>query len=269
MSKIGNAIYEIHHMDILSSRDQWVNHLHPLVKFVLTVLYITTVVSFSKYDVIGLAGMFVYPLATFLLADLSFKDSLKRLRVVLPLICLIGILNPFFDKIPVDIGTFRINAGVLSMLTLMMKGVFSVLASYLLIATTSIEQLCYAFRLIHIPQILVTQILLTYRYISLLLEEVNRITQAYSLRAPKQKGVHFKVWGSLTGQLLLRSMDRASNIYESMTLRGYTGDFHYINEKVCWKPQDFVYFFLWLSIILLFRRFPMLVIIGRAIGHLF
>ena len=52
MSKIGNAIYEIHHMDILSSRDQWVNHLHPLVKFVLTVLYITTVVSFSKYDVI-------------------------------------------------------------------------------------------------------------------------------------------------------------------------------------------------------------------------
>ena len=175
MSKIGNAIYEIHHMDILSSRDQWVNHLHPLVKFVLTVLYITTVVSFSKYDVIGLAGMFVYPLATFLLADLSFKDSLKRLRVVLPLICLIGILNPFFDKIPVYIGTFRINAGVLSMITLMMKGVFSVLASYLLIATTSIEQLCYAFRLIHIPQILVTQILLTYRYISLLLEEVNRI----------------------------------------------------------------------------------------------
>ena len=67
----------------------------------------------------------------------------------------------------------------------------------------------------------------------------------------------------------VRSMDRASNIYESMTLRGYTGDFHYINEKVCWKPQDFVYFFLWLSIILLFRRFPMLVIIGQAIGHLF
>ncbi|GAA6410214.1 ABC transporter ATP-binding protein [Blautia hominis] len=110
------------------------------------------------------------------------------------------------------------------MITLMMKGVFTVLASYLLIATTSIEKLCYVFRLLHIPKILVTQILLTYRYITVLLGEVNRITQAYSLRAPKQKGVHFKVWGSLSGQLLLRSMDRATMVYESMTLRGYNGE---------------------------------------------
>lgn len=34
MSKIGNAIYEIHHMETIASRDQWVNQIHPLVKFV-------------------------------------------------------------------------------------------------------------------------------------------------------------------------------------------------------------------------------------------
>ena len=269
MSKIGNAIYEIHHMDTIASRDQWVNRIHPLVKFVLTIVYITTVVSFNKYDIIGLAGMVVYPLALFILSELSFKDSLKRLRVVLPLVCFIGIFNPFFDRIPVEIGGLRINAGVISMITLMIKGILTVLASYLLIATTSIEKLCYAFRLIHVPKILVTQILLTYRYITVLLEEVNRITQAYALRAPNQKGVHFKVWGSLTGQLLLRSMDRAGVVYESMTLRGYSGNFDYMGSKIRWRWKDMLYLEVWLFIFFIFRKVPVIIVIGNFVGGLF
>lgn len=266
MSKIENAIYEIHHMDAMAARDQWVNRIHPLVKFVLTVVYILSVVSFQKYDIPGLAGMVVYPLAMFILSEVSFKDCIKRLKVVLPLVCFIGILNPFFDRVPVSIGSIQINAGVLSMITLIMKGIFSVLASYLLIAVTAIEEICYALRLLHIPQILVTQILLTYRYISVLLEEVNRITQAYALRAPKQKGIHFKVWGTLTGQLLMRSMDRANTVYESMTLRGYNGNFRYVREHRKWRWQDFLYFTVWVSVILLFRRIPVLIVVGNLVG---
>ena len=269
MSKIRNAIYEIHHMDAIAERDQWVNMLHPLVKFVLTVSYISIVVSFNKYDIVGLAGMAVYPIALFILADLSFKDSLKRLRIVLPLVCFIGIFNPFFDKVPVEILGIRMTAGVLSMLTLMMKGIFTVLASYLLIATTTIEKLCYAFRLIHIPKIMVTQVMLTYRYVTVLLEEVNRITQAYSLRAPKQKGVHYKVWGSLTGQLLLRSMDRAGIVYESMVLRGYNGTVDYVGEKITWKWQDIFYLVFWLSLFILFRNVPVMIVVGNFVGGLF
>ena len=32
MNKLGNALYEIHHMDMLAAKDQWVNKIHPLVK---------------------------------------------------------------------------------------------------------------------------------------------------------------------------------------------------------------------------------------------
>lgn len=269
MSKIGSAIYEIHHIDAIAARDQWVNRLHPLVKLVLTIFYITVVVSFQKYDVIGLAGMAVYPLALFLLSEVSFKDSLKRLRVVLPLVCFVGILNPFFDRTTVTIDGVVINAGILSMITLIMKGMLSVFASYLLIATTSIEKLCYAFRLLHVPKILVTQILLTYRYITVLLAEVNRVTQAYSLRAPNQKGIHFKVWGSLTGQILLRSMDRANVVYESMTLRGYHGEFQYIGENVRFRWQDACYLAVWAGIFLLLRNIPVIWVIGNVVGGLF
>ena len=269
MSKIGDAIYEIHSMDTLASRDQWVNKIHPLVKFIVTITYIVTVVSFHKYDVIGLVGMMVYPIAVFILSDLSFRDSIKRLRVVLPLICLVGILNPFLDRNIVLIGEMRVSAGVLSMISLILKGVFSVLASYLLIATTSIDKLCYAFRLLHIPQPIVTQFMLTYRYVTVLLKEANRTTQAYALRAPNQKGIHFKVWGSLAGHLLLRSIDRANTVYESMLLRGYEGDYRYLQERLAVRLNDIIYLLFWLGITLLFRLYPILLIIGNLTGGMF
>ena len=269
MSKISYAIYEIHYMDALASRDQWVNRIHPLVKFIVTIGYIMAVVSFHKYDVIGLVGMMVYPIALFILSELSFPDSIKRLRVVLPLICLVGILNPFLDKNVVLIAGIRISAGVLSMISLILKGVFSVLASYLLIATTSVDKLCYAFRLLHIPQLIVTQFMLTYRYVTVLLEEANRTTQAYALRAPNQKGIHFKVWGSLAGHLLLRSIDRANAVYESMLLRGYKGDYRYLRERLAVRLKDITYLLFWLGIIVLFRLYPILLIIGNLTGGMF
>lgn len=262
MNQISNAIYEIHHMDTIASRDQWVNRIHPLVKFVLTVVYIAVVVSFSKYDLIGLMGMVVYPLAGFILADLSFMDSLKRLRIVLPLVCLIGIWNPFFDKVPLQIGGITVNGGVISMFTLILKGIFTVLAAYLLIATTTIEKICYALHLLHVPGILITQFLLTYRYVTVLLKEVNRITQAYSLRAPNQKGIHYKVWGSLTGQVLLRSMDRANAVYESMMLRGYDGSFAYMGKDIRISVSDVIYLLLWLAVFVIFRKYPVFLIVG-------
>ena len=269
MSKIGNAISEIHRMDQLAERDQWVNRIHPLVKFVLTIAYIAIVVSFHKYDIYGIAGMAIYPYLMYTIADLSWKDSFKRLKIVLPLVCFIGIFNPIFDRTIVTLGDMQIRAGVLSMLTLMMKGVFSVLASYLLIATTSIDKICYALDLLHVPKIMITQFMLTYRYVTVLLEEVNRITQAYALRAPKQKGIHYRVWGSLTGQLLLRSMDRATVVYESMTLRGFQGNYRYLGKKIKWSWKDGLYMLIWLVLFVVLRKIPVILVIGNYVGGLF
>ena len=237
MNKLGNALYEIHHMDMLAAKDQWVNRLHPLVKLVLTIVFLTVTMSFQKYDLTGLLRMGIYPIVLFIVGEISFRDSI-----------FVGLFNPIFDRQVIGyIGTVPLTAGMLSMVTLMIKGIYSVLAAYLLIATTSIEKICYALRLLHIPAILVTQVLLTYRYVTVLLEEANRMTQAYSLRAPNQKGVHFKVWGTLAGQLLLRSMDRANEVYESMTLRGYRGEFYYTAKEPC-KAKDWLYLGVWLAL---------------------
>ena len=262
MGKINSAITEIYRIDNLAARDQWVNRLHPLAKLISTIAYIAILVSFPKYDVIGTISMGVYPLLMFQLADLSFLDCIGRLKAVLPLVIMVGIFNPFFDTTPVMIGSMVIRAGVLSMITLILKGFFALLAAYLLIATTNIEKICFAMRLLHVPKILVTEILLIYRYISLLLGEAERITQAYALRAPGQKGVHFRVWGSLAGQLLLRSMDRAENVYDSMLIRGFQGEFSYLSGDIRFRAADLVYGILWIGAFLLLRTVPVLLMIG-------
>ncbi len=260
--RLDASLYELHHLETLARRNHWICRVHPLVKLFLTVLYIVLVVSFQKYNILALAGMVLYPFVLFLLAELSFKEALWRLRVVLPLVCAVGLANPFLDQAVVQIGSTLLPAGIISMVTLMMKGVFAVLASYLLIATTTMEDICFCLQLLHVPKLLITQILLTYRYIFVLLKEANRMLQAYHLRAPGQKGVHVKAWGSLAGLLLLRSVDRADALYESMTLRGYAGDFSYRKEALSFRQVDVLYLIFWTAALLLLWKIPIFYVVG-------
>lgn len=253
MSKISNAMSEIHEIDELADRKSAINRIHPLVKLIITLIYITGVISFHKYELSGLLTMAIYPFLLLKLSDIPVHVCFKKLRVMLPLVCFLGVLNPIFDRTPLLVlFGIRISGGMVSMGTLILKGTFTLMASFLLIATTGMERICYGLKLLHIPGVLVTQILLIYRYITVLLDEVNTVVEAYSLRATKDRGVRYRIWGSLMGQLLLRSMDRAGRLYDSMLLRGFTEEFHYL-EKQKFTKQDYWFFLLWLFIIAALR----------------
>ena len=275
MSKIDSAIRELKTIDQMAGEDQWMNRIHPLVKLFLTVFYIVLTVSVSRYNLPGCALMAVYPVVLFIIGEISVIDALRRLRIVLPLVLIVGIFNPFFDReIVVQIGSVPVSGGVLSMFTLMIKAVLTVLASYLLIVTTSIEEICYALRLLHVPQLFVTEVLLIYRYITVLLKEAGRVTQAYQLRAPGQKGIAFRAWGPLLGQMLLRSMDRAEVLYQSMCIRGFRGQFYLSPRKTRSSDpdqgrkqtrSDVLYLLIWTAILVLFRFFPVSEFVGSLL----
>ena len=212
MDKSDRAVLELREMDELAAMKSPVHSMHPLSKLIITIAYILVTVSFGKYDLSGLLVMVLYPLFVFSLSGIFVGTCFRKLRFVLPLVCAVGLFNPFFDRkvlfvIEVAGSQIPVTGGVISMLSLMLKGLFSVLSAYILIATTSIEEICYALRIIHVPKIIVIVIMLIYRYFGLMGAEADRITTAYMLRAPKQKGIHYSAWGSLVGQWLLRSMD--------------------------------------------------------------
>ena len=241
MDKLSQAQHELREMDALAAGDSPVHRLNPLCKLLVTIFYIVTVVSFPKYDFSGLVVMVLYPVLLFQAAGIPVRLCFYKLRVVLPLVCAVGLANPFLDHAPqLQLGSMTVTGGFVSMLTLMMKGVFSLMASFLLIATTRMDAICAALRKLHVPELIPTLLLLTYRYIGVMIEQASVMNQAYKLRAPGQKGIHFSAWGSFLGQLLLRSMDRAEELYSSMTLRGFRGEFYYADAPAC-RRSSLVY----------------------------
>lgn len=262
MEKIDRAVRDLREMDALAAMESPVHRLHPLAKLVTTILYIAVTVSFSRYDVTGLAAMVLYPAAMFALSGVPVKTCFYKLRFVLPLVCAVGLFNPLFDRAPMAaVGGVAVSGGVISMVTLMMKGVFCLTASFLLAATTSIDAVCAALRKLHVPGMLVTLILLTYRYVGLMMEEVAVMTDAYHLRAPGQKGIRFAAWGSFLGQLLLRSSDRAGELYGSMRLRGFCGEFSY--AEVCRaQAADWLFTAVCVGLFVLFRRYNVAMLLG-------
>lgn len=262
MDKLENAQSELREMDALAAGNSHVHALHPVCKLVVTIGYIITLVSFDKYDFSGVAIMALYPIFLFQAAFIPVGTCFRKLRLVLPLVCAVGLVNPFLDRtVLLHLGRIPVTGGMISMVTLMMKGVFSLMASFLLIATTPIDSLCAGLRQLHVPSLLTTLLLLTYRYIGLMIGEVAVMTQAYLLRAPGQKGVHISAWGSFLGQLLLRSMDRAEELYNSMRLRGFRGEFFYADVPK-WTAGSVAFGAICLGLFILMRYFPVATLLG-------
>ena len=262
---IERSIHELREMDALASGNSPLHKASAGAKLLVTVAYILTTVSFDKYNPSGLMFMLLYPALLFAVSGIPVSTCFYKLRFVLPIVCAVGIFNPILDRTPAfPLGSFVVTTGMISMVTLLMKGVFCLMASFLLAASTRIEAICAVLRKIHVPSMLVTLLLLTYRYAAVLAEEANVMTQAYNLRAPGQKGIHYKAWGSFLGQLLLRSMDRAEELYASMLLRGYRGEFHYAGTRES-KGKDFLYAALWCAFFAAARAVNLTQLLGASL----
>ena len=93
MSKINKAIRTINHIDELNSRDQWMNNIHPLVKFFVVIFYIAFTMNTNKYDINRIVLLAIIPLVLFIFADLSLREALNRLKLVLPIVIFVGFTN--------------------------------------------------------------------------------------------------------------------------------------------------------------------------------
>ena len=265
MNRAQQALYELKEMDELAMMNTPVHHFSALSKLAVTVIYIITVMSFDSYALDRVLMMALYPYILFQITGIPFGVCLHKMKWVFPLVCAIGIFNPFFDReTMLRIGSLSISGGMISFLTLMVKGVLCVCASFLLAATVRIDDLCAAMRKIHIPSILVTVFMLTYRYLSVLTEEAAIMSDAYHLRCPDQKGIHYTAWGSFLGQLILRSMDRAKELYAAMELRGFHGEFPSApqNNK---DSSSLFYALVWICLFVLLRFVNIPVMIGSLI----
>ena len=253
MNRIDRAMMELHAIDREAGADGWMQAIHPVSKLLVTLVYLVVLLSYDKYALSGVLLMGVYLVVLFLMGGVSVRMMGRRLWPLLILVCLIGAANPFLDHHPLfSVDGLTVTGGMVSMLTLMLKGVFSMSAAYLLGVTTTMDDICHALRILHVPAILVTILMLVYSYLMLLLKETSRLRAAYSMRAPGQRGVNIQVWGSMVGQLLLRSIEKAEVVYDSMQLRGFQGEFSMRSPRST-KTSDVLYALIWILLFIVIR----------------
>lgn len=206
----------------MADGDTIIHKFHPYVKSVVLVFYLIIVLSLSPFQFDRLAPFILFPVVTISLAEIPFRFIFHRILPVLPFVIFAGISNIWFDRrIAFFIGSLPITYGAISFITLILKTFLTVSAILILLTTTPMKSLTDFLRRIKVPELLITQIMLSYRYLTLLVDEVSIMETAYRLRSGGKQRIELKHIGSFIGQLLLRSYDRATRVAFAMKCRGY------------------------------------------------
>lgn len=268
MANIKNSILHINSLEDLTQKNTIIHRIAPIAKLITTVFYMILVISYQPYEISGLIPYIFYPVLLMTLGELPLFPLIKRLIIALPFTLLVGISNVIFNReIVLYVWSFGITEGMLSFCSILIKTVLTVLMVLILISTTSMNDIIYTIIDLKIPSIIVLQIMMTYRYIGILLNEVSTMYYGYRLRAPKEKGIKLKDMAPFLGQLILRSFDRAERIYNAMKCRGFSGDMP-IAMKRKLSQKSFIYIITVSGILLLLRFINVSETIGNMLVNI-
>jgi cobalt/nickel transport system permease protein len=117
-------------------------------------------------------------------------------------------------------------------LLIFVKATALVLLVQIILVSDSLTTTLKAAHHLHVPGLVVQLVMLSYRYVYLLGDELNRLRIGLRIRGfrnrPSRHG--YRTVGHLAGALLLRGYERAERVGQAMTCRGYQGRFHALTQ---------------------------------------
>ena len=269
MSKTDSIITNVGHLDTLARQDSPIHRLDPRAKLLTTLAFIVMVVSLDRYQVSAMLPFAVFPIVLIVLGRLPAGYLMKRVLWVAPFAILVGIFNPLLDRqILLHIGTLEISGGWVSFASILIRFFLTVLAAFILVATTGFNTICLSLEKIGVPNIFVMQLLFLYRYVFVLAEESGRMVRAWQLRAPLRKAMTIQTFSTFLGSLFLRTTGRAQRIYQAMCCRGFDGQLH-PGRRLGWKMADTVFLAGFIVLFVLFRFTNPAMFLGGLITRIF
>lgn len=254
MDLAAKAYATLYEMETMARRPTRVRGLDPRAKTVVLAAFLVTLMSLNPADLAGVATLAVYPLALAFWSRIPWSWVATRSLVALPFLVGIGLFNPWYDRVPGTLFGYEtfLSRGWLSFFGIVLRGMLAAQAALLLVAATGYERLCCAWGAMGLPRALVNQLLMMYRYLFVLVEESVSLMRGYKARCGgKRPGL--AVWGSMTGQLLSRSVRRAHRLYHAMKSRGFNGSLPRGAADFCWQRVDTVFVVAWGAVFLLVR----------------
>ena len=218
-------------IDEHSHIDSALHRLDPRIKIVSFVALLFFII-FCRPD--SLLSFALYSLLILLLIGISkipVYYILKRCLIVVPFILMTSLFLLFGNQGATitlfHIGNFQINvaaAGWTMFLSVMIKGLLSVLCLTLLTASTPFPQLLAALENMKFPKLIIMILSFMYRYIFLIEDEAMMMWRAMKSRsAGGSCWLHLKAIANMIGILFIRSYERGETVYLAMCSRGFDG----------------------------------------------
>lgn len=229
----------------------------PRAMLLVTVIYLCLMLGVPSTHLDLLLWYALYPIIAAPMFGMSYSSVFLQSLIVLPLVLLLGIFNPIVDKTMVATTEgFTITRGWLLFFGVIIRGLWSMQALLIMIRSIGFVGIVRAVYRLGVPKFLVTQLLMVFRYIRVLIEEAASMKAARDSRSFGRKHLSIKLWGVLVGQLFLRSIDRAERVHRAMLSRGFTGEMpFYFTEKTVWGWGSTLYLVGWSFLFIFLRLF--------------
>lgn len=162
------------------------------------------------------------------IARLPLKRVLARSLAVLPVAATIALLAPLQASggswNAAGLAAAWSGDGWLTAWGILSKAWLSAVCMLLLAATTRTPDLLRGLRSLGVPGVFVMLLAFIARYVTVLGEQLRALRIALASRAPHLRGrALLATFGSIAGNLFVRSYERGERVYAAMLARGYTG----------------------------------------------
>lgn len=254
-SRLENAIFRLDAMHAGTSGAMFRLDARCLV--LTTLIYLVAMLSVPLPSLGMLIWFALYPLIASALCRVEFGGVFRKSLYVLPFIALIGVFNPILDHTPAFTAWgVTVTRGWITFVSIILRGLLSVQALLILVEAVGFAGLCRGLGRLGVPSYLTTQLMMVYRYMSVLLAEALSMRRAREARGFGRESFRISDWGPFVGQLFLRTVDRAERIHRAMLARGFNGSLSFFDsDPTRWRLADTVYLIGWTVLLAALRFF--------------
>ena len=96
MADMRSKLNEIYSLEQLSNKNTVIHKIHPMIKIIVTIVYIVCLLMKNRYDLFGLAVFLFYPIIVMALAEIPYKMIFKRTLVTLPFVFFAGMVTSYY-----------------------------------------------------------------------------------------------------------------------------------------------------------------------------
>jgi len=231
----------------------FLNKIHPLVRFIIPFVLVIPTLFFNNLTII--ISIIIIAIV-FAITSGDFIKIISKFKVIIPFVLFITLFIPIYYGTTV---IFRIEIGFT--LSVYQEGLNFAILLFLRIVGAAFTFLTYFSTLTYsefietltkiriIPSFLLGSIIIMLHYIPILATYNRKVLDAQNLRGKNFTSywANLKTHAFIMGKNLIHNMDRSEKLYESLKMRGFTGNITFTTKK--FRVLDYVTIFL--SIILM------------------